>query len=486
MNPFLSKPLRKIQPIGGPKNSSQEHRPSRYINPNLAKKINQDKKAVDLQKLKNPSPKDKNIKNNNLNLINPNKIEDDKKITNTNIKFDKPNENEHKINNNEQINKIDINEVKKEKIENNIKIFKSNLKIDNNIKINLYRPKSDKLVFNNNDEILDYVKSQIREGNIKNIIQKLDLKKNDFTGFTLSKKKQGYTIYELELEEDIDKINETFKKQKVEINKKPVELVISNQNETSSKKENIKKEYEIKDKDKDKDNKDNKDNKDKDKKNIFESKKTENLIHAMKNKTMEREMGNIKKEKINNDLKILQNKVHKQKEELRNAENENDYIRKEVEKKANMRASNKVNFKLENDIISKRRESGLKIKTKEENEPVNPIPNTNETEKKRTIEENQRRATRAMARFKKAYSSHKGKEENKGPQNSDKIQTLAAILQEHIIKPMAEIQEENDGKMRGGSVDSRPIKYDGMAELLENAPAQKKNVKKPKNVNFGQ
>ena len=91
-----------------------------------------------------------------------------------------------------------------------------------------------------------------------------------------------------------------------------------------------------------------------------------------------------------------------------------------------------------------------------------------------------------MARFKKAYSSHKGKEENKGPQNSDKIQTLAAILQEHIIKPMAEIQEENDGRMRGGSVDSRPIKYDGMAELLENAPAQKKNVKKPKNVNFGQ
>ena len=114
MNPFLSKPLRKIQPIGGPKNSSQEHRPSRYINPNLAKKINQDKKAVDLQKLKNPSPKDKNIKNNNLNLINPNKIEDDKKIKNTNIKSDKPNENEHKINNNEQINKIENNEDKKE------------------------------------------------------------------------------------------------------------------------------------------------------------------------------------------------------------------------------------------------------------------------------------------------------------------------------------------------------------------------------------
>ena len=50
------------------------------------------------------------------------------------------------------------------------------------------------------------------------------LKKSEFTGFTLSKKNQGYTIYEIEIEEDIEKVNELLKKQKVEIKNKPIEL----------------------------------------------------------------------------------------------------------------------------------------------------------------------------------------------------------------------------------------------------------------------
>ena len=91
-----------------------------------------------------------------------------------------------------------------------------------------------------------------------------------------------------------------------------------------------------------------------------------------------------------------------------------------------------------------------------------------------------------MARFKKAYSINKGKEEeNKGqapPGNSHKIQTLAAILQEHIIKPLAEIAQEPNLRPRGGSVEVRN-KHQGIAELLENAPIQK-NVKKPKKLNF--
>ena len=215
----------------------------------------------------------------------------------------------------------------------------------------------------------------------------------------------------------------------------------------------------------------------------------------MKNKTIERETVNLKNDKINSDIKNLQNKIHKQKQELRKAENENDYIKKEAEKKAAIRASNRINFnnvQIDNDIKSKRRESGLKIKINEkkveENGPVNTMPNANEKpeKKKMTIEENQRRVSRAYVRFKKAFSSQK-KEEDKGPGNSEKIQSLAAILQEHIIKPLAEIQEENEGKqIRGGSVECRSIKPEGMVELLENAPVQKKNVKKPKNVNFGE
>ena len=201
---------------------------------------------------------------------------------------------------------------------------------------------------------------------------------------------------------------------------------------------------------------------------------------------MEREMGKVKKEAINDEIKNLQNKIHKQKAELRNAENENDYIRKEIEKKSNIRTS-----KLNNKEEPKKMDSGLKVKIKGDNDQANAPNNTNEkNEQKKTIEDNQKKANRALARFKKVYSSHKAKDdaENAGAkpaENTGKIQTLAAILQEHIIKPLAEMRaENNDMRPRGGSVECRMIKNEGMAELLENAPGQRKNVKKPKIVTF--
>ena len=453
MNPFLSKPLRKVQPGTIPlKNSSAEHRPSRYINP--PKKLIQDKKGPDLQK-KNPSPK-KTAATNNINIINKFSKEDDKKINNM-----KKENTSKKINNvqkesNKQVNK------NFEKKENTVKNNDSNFIIDNNININLTKSEIEfnQLIFSNNDEILEYIKKQIKDGKIKDIKSKLEMPSNDFTGFTLSKKKQGYTIYEIELEEDIDKINETFKSQKVEIGKKPIQIVLEEQIKA------LKKEAE--------------------KKSTLETKKTETLIHTMKNKTLEREMVKVKKDAINDDIKNLQNKIHKQKAELRNAENENDYIRKEIEKKANLKAS-KVNNKEE----PKKMDSGLKAKTKDENEQANIPNNANEKlEQKKTIEENQKRANRALARFKKVYSSHKAKDDvdnagSKPPENTGKIQSLAAILQEHIIKPLAEMRaENNDMRPRGGSVECRMIKNEGMAELLEIAPGQRKNVKKPKIVTF--
>ena len=44
--------------------------------------------------------------------------------------------------------------------------------------------------------------------------------------------------------------------------------------------------------------------------------------------------------------------------------------------------------------------------------------------------------------------------------------------------------EDNDMRPRGGSVECRMIKNEGMAESLENSPGQRKNVKKPKIVTF--
>ena len=468
MNPFLSKPLRKIQPGNAPlKNSSVEHRPSRFLN--MPKKINQDKKGPDLQKNKNPSPRKLNSNTNNINVIAKLPKEEDKK--NTNIKS----ENEHKavpkINNfqkentlqkmsNKNIDKINKNQEKNEEKKENVdKNIDSKLIIDNNINISLSSSESNGLVFKDNDEILEYIRNQIKNGKIKDILSKLELKANDFTGFTLSKKKQGYTIYEIELEEDIEKVNETFKNQKVEIGKKPIQIVFVGEQIKPFKKEL-------------------------DKKKDLENKKGEILIQTMKNRTMEREMGKVKKDTINDDIKNLQSRIQKQKVELKNSENENDYIRKEIEKKSNIRLS-KLPYKEE----PKRRDSGLKVKIKDENEQSNVSTNTNEkNEQKKTIEDNQRKATRALARFKKVYSSHKAKEDgdnagNKPPENTGKIQSLAAILQEHIIKPLAEMRaENNDMRPRGGSVECRMIKNEGMAELLQNAPVQ--NKKKPKIIAF--
>ena len=483
MNPFLSKPLKKVQPTANTKNNSQEHRPSRFINPNISKnpKILAAEKKLTEQKIRNPSPKDKNTKiSNNINLINSNKPNKEfDRIIKNDVTTEKKNKN-IEINNKEEIitdekEKVKDNEKRKE-ANNNNKNFVKDLKIENSIKFMFPKIKSEKLLFNNNEEILEYIKSQLKEGKIKNIIQKLELKKNDFTGFTLSKKNKGYTIYEIEIEEDINKINELIKKQKVEIKKKPIEIkYITKESEPLQISSiAIKKDLEIKEI--------------KEKKNIVENKKQENYIHAMKNKTIERETVNIKNDKINSEIKNLQNKIHKHKEELRNEENN----KKELDKKFNVRASkinnsNINNLQIDNDIKSKNKEKNkTNTKKEEENGPMNTMPNLNEKtdKKKMTAEENQKRASKALARFKKALYSNRNKEEDKGQGNSDKIKSIAAILQEHIIKPLAEIQEESEKmKPRGASVECRSIKTEGMAELLENAP-QKKNVKKPKLVNF--
>ena len=451
MNPFLSKPLKRVQAPAAPnlKNSSQEHRPSKVLVPKNMKPANIDKKMADPQKLKNPSPgHEKNTKSNNISLINKFSKEEERSVTNPGI----PNN-----------------------IKNNAKSFTlSNLKIDQNIKMTF--PKAtNKLIFDTEDDIFEYLRIRLKEGKIKNIIQKLDLKKSEFTGFTLSKKNQGFTIYEIEFEEDLGKINDLIKKQKVEINKKPIEIrYVGGGNVGLSKKNTEFKEKE---------------------KNI-ENKKPENLIHAMKNKTLERveKEDIIKNEKVNNEIKNLQNKINKHKEELKNAENENDYIRKEQEKKAMAAAAAlRASTRQANSSVDNRRIPASKIPNgQKEDESVslnmtNNISNIKDDDKKKaSIEESKRRISKAYIRFKKAFQNKDDDDKNKGKiNNSEKIQSLAEILKEHIIKPLAEIQEENDAaKPRAGSVGSRPIKNEGIEDVLQNIPVQKKNVKKPKIVTF--
>ena len=162
MNPFLNKPLRKVQPGQNLKNTSAEHRPSKFLGTNVRNsKIlvpAVDRKALEAKKNKNPSPTSKFAKNvNNINLIS-NK-EDDK---NDNSMIDTNRENRENANNSES----------------NGQMFSKNLTIEKNINFT-YPKSSEGLVFANNDEIFEYLKLQIKDGKIRNALQKLEIKKTE-------------------------------------------------------------------------------------------------------------------------------------------------------------------------------------------------------------------------------------------------------------------------------------------------------------------
>ena len=174
MNPFLNKPLRKVQP-----GNSTEHRPSKAINAgNMAKNVKQpDKRPSEVQP---PNNANKNVSQ----------------------------------------------DPKSEEITGK-KMFIANMSREKATEIFLPSVKRTELIFQNDEEIFEYLKGKIKEGKLKNLTQKLDLKKSEFTGFTLTRKNNGLTAYELEIESELDKVNESIKNQKMEICKRPVELMYS-------------------------------------------------------------------------------------------------------------------------------------------------------------------------------------------------------------------------------------------------------------------
>ena len=528
-NPFLSKPLKKLNPTNGnptkppeiPKDNNKinEHRASKFINiptTNLkvSKTLNPGEKPIEPPKnIHNDSPKDKtknNIgisfqgenKSNKRNdengfktilkkfnsqeknkttaekneenkkhkkrssiekFINPkieenfkkeNEINTQKNYTTNNSDQGDENKNDEKIQKIHVIvkeslsKKAEINKKEKEK-ENIIKNNENNIKDinkDNNKKENINNnsinsinnkdiKKDDLIYFKNDDEILKYIKNKIKDGKIQNIYQKLELKNNDFSGFSICKKNNGYTIYEIKIEEDIKKINETIKTQKIEIKNKPIQFIYTDEYESLIK---IKKEYD-----------------------------------CLKEVTFT----NIK-----ND--------YEKSVGIANTKPKDKVISKPLENK-NIKTNN---ISVEG-IFKQKKENEIKEKTlpikkvDDENKfaGIGAIPDINEKKAKEI--QNQKRVSKAYNRFKKAFSLHKDKENEKNPGNSDKIHFLASILQEHIIKPLSEIQEENEGGgkiYRGGSVECRKSKIvdSNIVQIFENAPVTKKNVKKPKLNNF--
>ena len=436
MNPFLNKPLRKVQPGG-----STEHRPSKVLNKNIAKNpqiVNASKNPSVRQSLKNPSPSDINP-NNNINIINQNQL---------------------------------VNEEEKNVSEINTNSFIANIQSERNIELNypyISEKNPNELIFKSDDEIFAYLKDKIKSGKIENINQKLEVKKNDFTGFTLSKKSNGFSIYEIEVEDNIAKINELLKKQKIEINKKPIEFVYtgpppstrSTTEDDSNSKIMKRPKVQVA-------NKFRADNKKPDK---------DNFMSALKkkiNERFEKENAVAKNEKMD-EIANLKNKINKYKGDLKKEEKkEKELIRK---------PSNRyVLSTLTVDDPDKRRESLMRGKgNQKESNNISSINGNQENKPKET----ERRMSKAMNRFKKAFSGKK--DNNLNHKNSEKISSLAEMLKEHIIKPLAEIEEEAEMRPRGGSVELRKVKESEVVQLLEHAPVvQKKKAKKPKAVNFNE
>ena len=435
MNPFLNKPLRKVQPGG-----STEHRPSKVLNKNIAKNpqiINASKNSSVRQSLKNP-PSDNNS-NNNINIISQNQL---------------------------------VNEEEKNMNEVNTNSFIANIQSERNIELNypyISEKNPNELIFKSDDEIFAYLKDKIKSGKIENINQKLEVKKNDFTGFTLSKKSNGFSIYEIEVEDNIAKINELFKKQKIEINKKPIEFVYtgpppstrSTTEDDSNSKIMKRPKVQVA-------NKYRADNKKPDK---------DNFMSALKKKINERfEKENaVAKNEKKDEIANLKNKINKYKGDLKKEEKkEKELIRK---------PSNRyVLSTLTVDDPDKRRESLMRGKgNQKESNSISSINGNQENKPKET----ERRMSKAMNRFKKAFSGKK--DNNLNHKNSEKISSLAEMLKEHIIKPLAEIEEEAEMRPRGGSVELRKVKESEVVQLLEHAPVvQKKKAKKPKAVNFNE
>ena len=435
MNPFLNKPLRKVQPGG-----STEHRPSKVLNKNIAKNpqiVNASKNSSVRQSLKNPTPSDINP-NNNINIINQNQL---------------------------------VNEEEKNVSEINTNSFIANIQSERNIELNypyISEKNPNELIFKSDDEIFAYLKDKIKAGKIENINQKLEVKKNDFTGFTLSKKSNGFSIYEIEVEDNIAKINELLKKQKIEINKKPIEFVYTGpppstpssttEDDSNSK---IMKRPKV--------HVANKYREDK--------KKPDDFMSALKKKINERfEKENaVAKNEKKDEIANLKNKINKYKGDLKKEE------KKEIE--AIKRPSNRyVLSTLTVDDPNKRRESLMRGKgNQKESNNISSINGNPENKPKET----ERRMSKAMNRFKKAFSGKK--DNNLNHKNSEKISSLAEMLKEHIIKPLAEIEEEAEMRPRGGSVELRKVKESEVVQLLEHAPVvQKKKAKKPKAVNFNE
>jgi len=98
--------------------------------------------------------------------------------------------------------------------------------ICHNTSFNLKSKHKNKIIFENENEIVEYIKNKFEED--KNSNSDKNLK---YTGFVLTKKYKGKILYEIKIEDDINIINQKLKDENVQINNENIEIINTNQKE---------------------------------------------------------------------------------------------------------------------------------------------------------------------------------------------------------------------------------------------------------------
>ena len=225
---------------------------------------------------------------------------------------------------NEKINFIPINEEKNIKQEN-------------------------KFLFENENEIIDYIYNKFEEERKKKSYFNRKLR---FTGFVLSKKYKGKNLYDVRIEDDIDKINQQLKDEHILINEKQVEFKFVEENKIEENKDVIN-----------------------------DDKKYNELIEENKLLKLEKEKMN-KKDIVKNEL------IKKLDNEKQNLIEEIEKLKNEIEDLKGINNKNKAPLKIENNILFYINKINEKNKEQNSNMIENIIRNEENKEKEFYIKEN--------------------------------------------------------------------------------------------------
>jgi hypothetical protein len=225
---------------------------------------------------------------------------------------------------NEKINFIPINEEKNIKQEN-------------------------KFLFENENEIIDYIYNKFEEERKKKSYFNRKLR---FTGFVLSKKYKGKNLYDVRIEDDIDKINQQLKDEHILINEKQVEFKFVEENKIEENKDVIN-----------------------------DDKKYNELIE-------ENKLLKLKKEKMNKKDIVKNELIKKLDNEKQNLIEEIEKLKNEIEDLKGINNKNKAPLKIENNILFYINKINEKNKEQNSNMIENIIRNEENKEKEFYIKEN--------------------------------------------------------------------------------------------------